>query len=92
MNTCCYLQLLCKLFDMVVSGASQGPRISSFRALLQPLLQVLVKTRYSKLDALSAPSLMIYFCFHCRFLGSLKRARASLQVPVSAVELQQQPE
>ncbi|XP_058262423.1 HEAT repeat-containing protein 1 isoform X1 [Hemibagrus wyckioides] len=40
MNTCCYLQLLCSLFDMVVSGASQGPLLSSFRALLQPLLQV----------------------------------------------------
>ncbi|KAB5555247.1 hypothetical protein PHYPO_G00031300 [Pangasianodon hypophthalmus] len=40
MNTCCYLQLLCHLFDMVVSGASQGPLVSSFRALLQPLLQV----------------------------------------------------
>ncbi|TSL75270.1 HEAT repeat-containing protein 1 [Bagarius yarrelli] len=40
MNTCCYLQLLCKLFDMVLSGASQGPLFSSFRALMQPLLQV----------------------------------------------------
>ncbi|GAA6085032.1 HEAT repeat-containing protein 1 [Tachysurus ichikawai] len=40
MNTCCYLQLLCSLFDMVVSGASQGPLLSSFRALFQPLLQV----------------------------------------------------
>ncbi|XP_053495912.1 HEAT repeat-containing protein 1 [Ictalurus furcatus] len=40
MNTCCYLQLLCHLFDMAMSGASQGPLVSSFRALLQPLLQV----------------------------------------------------
>lgn len=40
MSTCCYLQLLCHLFDVVVSGASQGPLVPSFRALLQPLLQV----------------------------------------------------
>ncbi|XP_062859270.1 HEAT repeat-containing protein 1 [Trichomycterus rosablanca] len=39
-STCCYLQLLCNLFDMVVSGASQGPLAPSFKALLQPLLQV----------------------------------------------------
>ncbi|KAF5893881.1 HEAT repeat-containing protein 1, partial [Clarias magur] len=40
MNTCCYLQVLCRLFDMVVSGASQGPLASCFRALLHTLLQV----------------------------------------------------
>ncbi|KAM9462286.1 HEAT repeat-containing protein 1 [Clarias gariepinus] len=40
MNTCCYLQVLCHLFDTVVSGASQGPLASSFRALLHTLLQV----------------------------------------------------
>ncbi|XP_072523688.1 HEAT repeat-containing protein 1 [Salminus brasiliensis] len=39
-STCCYLQLLCRVFDVVVSGAGQGPLASSFRALMQLLLQV----------------------------------------------------
>uniref|UniRef100_A0A4W4G7V6 HEAT repeat-containing protein 1 n=1 Tax=Electrophorus electricus TaxID=8005 RepID=A0A4W4G7V6_ELEEL len=39
-STCCYLQLLCRLLDMVVGGANRGPLAPSFRALLQPLLQV----------------------------------------------------
>ncbi|XP_030629489.1 HEAT repeat-containing protein 1 [Chanos chanos] len=39
-NTCCYLRLLCHLFEVIVSGASQGPMALNFRALLQPLLQV----------------------------------------------------
>ncbi|KAF7704986.1 hypothetical protein HF521_020272 [Silurus meridionalis] len=40
MNTCCYLQLLCHLFDTAVSGASQGPLTFSFRALLHSLFEV----------------------------------------------------
>lgn len=40
MSTCCYLQLLCHLFDVVVSGASQGPLLLRFKALFQPLLKV----------------------------------------------------
>lgn len=39
-STCCYLQLLCRVFDVVVTGAGQGPMASSFRSLLQLLLQV----------------------------------------------------
>uniref|UniRef100_A0A3B1J2N3 HEAT repeat-containing protein 1 n=1 Tax=Astyanax mexicanus TaxID=7994 RepID=A0A3B1J2N3_ASTMX len=39
-STCCYLQLLCRVFDVVLSGASEGPLASSFRALMQLLLQV----------------------------------------------------
>ncbi|KAL2099230.1 hypothetical protein ACEWY4_005710 [Coilia grayii] len=39
-STCCYLRLLCRLFDVVITGASQGPLTSSFRALLQQLFQV----------------------------------------------------
>ncbi|XP_017566073.1 HEAT repeat-containing protein 1 isoform X1 [Pygocentrus nattereri] len=38
-STCCYLQLLCRVFDVVVSGAGQGPLVSCFRALIQLLLQ-----------------------------------------------------
>lgn len=40
-NTCCYLHLLCRLFDVVISGASQGPLAPCFRSLMQPILQVL---------------------------------------------------
>ncbi|XP_031436234.1 HEAT repeat-containing protein 1 [Clupea harengus] len=39
-STCCYLRLLIRLFDVVITGASQGPLASSFRALLQLLFQV----------------------------------------------------
>ncbi|XP_076155665.1 HEAT repeat-containing protein 1 [Alosa pseudoharengus] len=39
-STCCYLRLLCRLFDAVITGASQGPLTSSFRVLLQLLFQV----------------------------------------------------
>lgn len=39
-TTCCYLRLLCRLFDVVISGASQGPLAPCFRSLMQPLLQV----------------------------------------------------
>ncbi|KAI7796665.1 HEAT repeat-containing protein 1 [Triplophysa rosa] len=39
-NTCCYLHLLCRLFDVVISGASQGPLTPRFRSLMQPILQV----------------------------------------------------
>uniref|UniRef100_A0A673MT98 HEAT repeat-containing protein 1 n=1 Tax=Sinocyclocheilus rhinocerous TaxID=307959 RepID=A0A673MT98_9TELE len=39
-NTCCYLHLMFRLFDVVISGASQGPLAPCFRSLMQPLLQV----------------------------------------------------
>ncbi|XP_016100231.1 HEAT repeat-containing protein 1-like [Sinocyclocheilus grahami] len=39
-NTCCYVHLLCRLFDLVISGASQGPLALCFKSLMQPLLQV----------------------------------------------------
>ncbi|XP_076844012.1 HEAT repeat-containing protein 1 [Brachyhypopomus gauderio] len=39
-STCCYLQLLCRLLDVVVGGATHGPLAPCFRTLLQPLLQV----------------------------------------------------
>ncbi|XP_066521731.1 HEAT repeat-containing protein 1 [Hoplias malabaricus] len=39
-STCCYLQLLCCVFDVVVTGAGQGPLASCFRTLMQLLLQV----------------------------------------------------
>ncbi|XP_067286406.1 HEAT repeat-containing protein 1 [Pseudorasbora parva] len=39
-NTCCYLHLMCRLFDVVISGASQGPLAPGFRSLMQPLIQV----------------------------------------------------
>ncbi|XP_063039615.1 HEAT repeat-containing protein 1 [Engraulis encrasicolus] len=38
-STCCYLRLLCRLFDVVITGASRGPLTSCFRALLQKLIQ-----------------------------------------------------
>ncbi|XP_064176653.1 HEAT repeat-containing protein 1 isoform X2 [Anguilla rostrata] len=37
--TCCYLRLLCQLFDVIITGASQGPLSLSFRALMQLLMQ-----------------------------------------------------
>uniref|UniRef100_A0A8C2IB72 HEAT repeat-containing protein 1 n=1 Tax=Cyprinus carpio TaxID=7962 RepID=A0A8C2IB72_CYPCA len=40
-NTCCYLHLMFCLFDVVISGASQGPLAPCFKSLMQPLLQVL---------------------------------------------------
>lgn len=42
-NTCCYLHLLCRLFDVVISGASQGSLAPCFRSLMQPILQVHLK-------------------------------------------------
>ncbi|XP_026078718.1 HEAT repeat-containing protein 1 [Carassius auratus] len=39
-NTCVYVRLLCRLFDVVISGASQGPLAPCFKSLMQPLLQV----------------------------------------------------
>lgn len=39
-NTCCYLGLLCRLFNVVISGASQEPLAPCFRGLMQPILQV----------------------------------------------------
>ncbi|ROL40980.1 HEAT repeat-containing protein 1 [Anabarilius grahami] len=39
-NTCCYLHLMCRLFDVLISGAGQGPLAPCFRSLMQSLLQV----------------------------------------------------
>ncbi|XP_041714076.2 HEAT repeat-containing protein 1 isoform X2 [Coregonus clupeaformis] len=39
-NTCCYLRLLCRLFDVIITGAGQGPMAASFRALMKLLFQV----------------------------------------------------
>ncbi|XP_050980668.1 HEAT repeat-containing protein 1 [Labeo rohita] len=39
-NACCYLHLLCRVFDVVISGASQGSLAPCFKSLMQPLLQV----------------------------------------------------
>ncbi|TRY66425.1 hypothetical protein DNTS_028326 [Danionella cerebrum] len=39
-DSCCYVHLLCRLFDVVISGASQGPLSACFRSLMHPLLQV----------------------------------------------------
>ncbi|KAJ8284792.1 hypothetical protein COCON_G00036420 [Conger conger] len=38
--TCCYLRLLCQLFEVIINGAGQGPLALSFRGLMQLLLQV----------------------------------------------------
>ncbi|KAJ8404760.1 hypothetical protein AAFF_G00331470 [Aldrovandia affinis] len=38
--TCCYLRLLCQLFKVLITGASQGPLTFHFRALVQLLFQV----------------------------------------------------
>ncbi|XP_043109963.1 HEAT repeat-containing protein 1 isoform X3 [Puntigrus tetrazona] len=42
-NTCCYLRLMFCLFDVVISGASQGPLAPCFMSLMHPLLQVHLK-------------------------------------------------
>uniref|UniRef100_A0A673MU55 HEAT repeat-containing protein 1 n=1 Tax=Sinocyclocheilus rhinocerous TaxID=307959 RepID=A0A673MU55_9TELE len=36
-NTCCYLHLMFRLFDVVISGASQGPLAPCFRSLMHSL-------------------------------------------------------
>ncbi|KAG7275600.1 hypothetical protein CRUP_030634 [Coryphaenoides rupestris] len=43
-NTCCYLHLLCRLFDVTISGASQGPADRSYRELMKLLFQVHLAT------------------------------------------------
>ncbi|CAL8284634.1 unnamed protein product [Merluccius merluccius] len=39
-NTCCYLHLLCCLFDVTISGASRGPMERPYRVLIKQLFQV----------------------------------------------------
>uniref|UniRef100_A0A6Q2XAX1 HEAT repeat-containing protein 1 n=1 Tax=Esox lucius TaxID=8010 RepID=A0A6Q2XAX1_ESOLU len=39
-NACCYLRLLCRLFDVIITGASQGPTAVCFRSLMKLLFQV----------------------------------------------------
>ncbi|KAL4640133.1 HEAT repeat-containing protein 1 [Arapaima gigas] len=39
-TTCCYLRLLIRLFEITITGASQGPLAPQFRALIQLLFQV----------------------------------------------------
>uniref|UniRef100_A0A8C8GVB2 HEAT repeat-containing protein 1 n=1 Tax=Oncorhynchus tshawytscha TaxID=74940 RepID=A0A8C8GVB2_ONCTS len=39
-NTCCYLRLLCRLFDVLITGAGQGHMAASFKALMKLLFQV----------------------------------------------------
>uniref|UniRef100_A0AAY4AU52 HEAT repeat-containing protein 1 n=1 Tax=Denticeps clupeoides TaxID=299321 RepID=A0AAY4AU52_9TELE len=39
-NTCAYLGLLCRLFELIITGTSQGPLAMSFRALMNPFFQV----------------------------------------------------
>uniref|UniRef100_A0A1A7WTQ1 HEAT repeat-containing protein 1 n=2 Tax=Iconisemion striatum TaxID=60296 RepID=A0A1A7WTQ1_9TELE len=39
-NTCCYLELICRLFSFIVPAASEGPTASSFRELMKLLVQV----------------------------------------------------
>ncbi|KAM3860028.1 HEAT repeat-containing protein 1 [Diretmus argenteus] len=39
-NTCCYLGLICRLFQVIMSGASQGATADSFRELMKLLFQV----------------------------------------------------
>uniref|UniRef100_UPI003AB09606 HEAT repeat-containing protein 1 n=1 Tax=Centroberyx gerrardi TaxID=166262 RepID=UPI003AB09606 len=42
-NTCCYLGLICRLFHVIINGASQGATASSFRELMKLLFQVHLK-------------------------------------------------
>ena len=39
-STCCYLHLLCRLFDVTISGSSQGPAERPYRDLMKLLFQV----------------------------------------------------
>uniref|UniRef100_A0A3P8SR54 HEAT repeat-containing protein 1 n=1 Tax=Amphiprion percula TaxID=161767 RepID=A0A3P8SR54_AMPPE len=39
-NTCCYLGLLCRMFSVLMSGATDGPTAGSFRQLMKLLVQV----------------------------------------------------
>uniref|UniRef100_A0A8C2ICA7 HEAT repeat-containing protein 1 n=1 Tax=Cyprinus carpio TaxID=7962 RepID=A0A8C2ICA7_CYPCA len=71
-NTCCYLHLMFCLFDVVISGASQGPLAPCFKSLMQPLLQVLYSLhRYcltlprqfdSQIIIVLVPSLLVCLC------------------------------
>ncbi|KAM8836642.1 HEAT repeat-containing protein 1 isoform 2-T3 [Spinachia spinachia] len=39
-NTCCYLGLTCRLFDVIICGAGEGPSAGRFRDLMKLLIQV----------------------------------------------------
>uniref|UniRef100_A0A8C5CL96 HEAT repeat-containing protein 1 n=1 Tax=Gadus morhua TaxID=8049 RepID=A0A8C5CL96_GADMO len=43
-STCCYLHLLCRLFDVTISGSSQGPAERPYRDLMKLLFQVHLST------------------------------------------------
>ncbi|CAL8302708.1 unnamed protein product [Lota lota] len=43
-STCCYLHLLCRLFDVTISGASKGPVERPYRELMKLLFQVHLST------------------------------------------------
>ncbi|KAM4623532.1 HEAT repeat-containing protein 1 [Polymixia lowei] len=72
-NTCCYLHLLCRLFDVIISGASQGPMSSSFRELMKLFFQ----------EHLGEPAVL--FKFLCVLWGYGSNQGDQLDVKVSAI-------
>ncbi|KAG7492749.1 hypothetical protein MATL_G00017170 [Megalops atlanticus] len=77
--TCCYLRLLCQLFEVTITGASQGPLALSFRALVQLLIQV----------HLSDPCELFKFLSllwgYCRNLGDQLDCRVSAVLQTQAL-------
>ncbi|KAI1886943.1 hypothetical protein AGOR_G00200970 [Albula goreensis] len=71
--TCCYLRLLCQLFEVIINGASQGPLALSFRALMHLLFQ----------EHLSEPAEL--FKFMCLLWGYSGNLGDQLDCKVSAV-------
>ncbi|KAM6951021.1 HEAT repeat-containing protein 1 [Aplochiton taeniatus] len=72
-NTCCYLRLLCRLFDVVINGASQGPMAHHFRDLMKLLFHV----------HLSQPTEL--FKFLCVLWGYSSNLGDQLDLRVSAI-------
>ncbi|XP_036376932.1 HEAT repeat-containing protein 1 isoform X2 [Megalops cyprinoides] len=77
--TCCYLRLLCQLFEVTITGASQGPLALSFRDLVQLLIQV----------HLSDPCELFKFLSllwgYCRNLGDQLDCRVSAVLQTQAL-------
>ncbi|XP_056153009.1 HEAT repeat-containing protein 1 [Lampris incognitus] len=72
-NTCCYLSLLCRLFDVIINSSTHGPMAISFRELMKLLLQV----------HLSEP--LVLFKFLCVLWGYSANQGDQLDVKVTAI-------
>uniref|UniRef100_A0A673B9L4 HEAT repeat-containing protein 1 n=1 Tax=Sphaeramia orbicularis TaxID=375764 RepID=A0A673B9L4_9TELE len=72
-NTCCYLNLLCRLFAVIMGGAGEGPASGGFRDLMKVLVQV------------HLPEPLMLFRFLCLLWGYGGNHGDQLDVKVGAV-------